>query len=153
MTDIDNKNPCFEKNTTISQHKIILSKLSKASFQAEDVNVEIIDRALTGFVHITIDPKELGIPFGMYTTTLGKTLSSLNMVNFIGETVVKANINKILPEVLKIDTIDALVNIDAYSHLSFGVKHDFRFKKVIFIFHISLLPKILTEEFKTSINY
>lgn len=158
MTNIEDKekeeSSCFEsEDVTAKQYKIILGKLSKGTFQADKIEVLKNGDDLTGFVDVTIDTKELGIPFKMYTSKFGKVLSTLHMVNFIGEMVVKTNINKITSEVLKVNSTKFLEITNASSHLNFGVKYDFTSKNIIFIFHISLLPRILTEEFKRNINY
>jgi hypothetical protein len=81
-----------------------------------------------------------------------KELFSNYMVDFIGELLIRNNINKFVKDFFTLNKEDysGLVNIER--HLHFGARLD-PDDKIIYVFHCSLLQNILTEEFKNSVLF
>jgi hypothetical protein len=102
-----------------------------------------------GDVRFYISMKDLGINFELFTQYKTEIFSDF-MANFLGELIVRENLDefsKMLTSI-KIDDYHKIVN--KYDHYQFGL--EVKMDKFVFIFHVSLIQNILTESFKRKIK-
>ena len=72
------------------------------------------------------------------------------MADFLGELLVRENINKFAEILTKVPNIDYAVVVNKYKHTRFGMR--MKGDGFIFKFHINLVQKILTEDFKRQVD-
>lgn len=122
-----------------------LRELMKAIFSAEP-SIKILEGGCDaeGDIHFEVLTDSLGIDYNNLLKYKPE-ISSDFFVNFIGEYLVRENMEAFVKvaENLK-DSYHSVVN--KYEHKKFGMK--IQRGKLIFIFHISLIQGILTEDFK-----
>jgi hypothetical protein len=98
-----------------------------------------------GDIKFEVNMKNMGISFETYIENKNEILFDFT-VNFIGELLVRENIEEFTKILTGIDKDDYSDIVNKYEHKKFGVKV-FR-NKFIFSFHVSLLQSILFEGFK-----
>ena len=111
--------------------------------------VEIIEIKNDGDIIFSILTADIGLSFGNYIKYKTEILSSF-FANFLGELLVRENIDQFTPILTNIKDEKYLSTVNGYTHTKFGIKifQD----KFIFTFHMSLLQSILTEDFKKHIE-
>ena len=76
---------------------------------------------------------------------------STYLVNFLGELLVRENINAFAPILISLDNESYGEMVNRYSHKKFGVEISKTKNAMYFTFHISLLQIILTEDVRGGI--
>ena len=107
----------------------------------------IIDQ--NGNVSFTLSLIDLGISRTLYDKHK-KELSSRFCVNFIGEFLVRENLDQFADLLTGVDINKQSEAINSRSHVTFGL--ELRANRLTFEFHSSLLQQILTEDFKIQIQ-
>jgi hypothetical protein len=116
-----------------------------ASISNSNPDVKILDGCDSeGDIHFEVLISSLGLDYSNLLKYKSE-ISSDFFVNFVGEHLVRENIEKFVKvaEDLKGDYYSI---VNKYEHKKFGMK--IVREKFIFIFHVSLIQYILTEDFK-----
>jgi len=111
--------------------------------------IQIFDRKDDGDIKFSVTTEGLGISFENYIKYKSEILTDF-FANFLGELLVRENIDRFLDILTNIDSEDYPSIVNGYEHKRFGIK--IYQDKFIFTFHISLLQSILTEDFKKNIE-
>jgi len=101
-----------------------------------------------GDVKFSVSRKSLGIPYESLLKYRSEIFSSY-IANFLGELLVRDNIEEFARILTGLDG-DKYSIVNEYEHRKFGM--EILRDEFIFIFHISLLQSILTEDFKRQIK-
>jgi len=118
-------------------------------FLTSNPHVKISPCNDSGNVFFSISLSELKIPFTTFVECQNELFCDY-VANFLGEVFIRDNIEeftKVLTDILP-DRYNNIVN--KLNHMGFGLQ--FCNNKLIFSFHVSLLQKILTEDFKKKVN-
>lgn len=99
----------------------------------------------TGDIAFTVTLESMGLSRQTFTEH-EKAFSSNFVINFFGEFLVRENISQFVGLVMGVDSKEFIQAISTKNHRTFGVK--IQGSAMTFIFHISLLSNILTEELK-----
>jgi hypothetical protein len=102
-----------------------------------------------GDVRFSVKMKDLGVSFDMFVQYKTEIFSDF-MANFIGELLVRENINQFAEILTSIDLDEYPTTVNNFEHRQFGL--EFTNNKFVFSFHVSLLQSILTENFKKKIK-
>lgn len=102
-----------------------------------------------GDLKFEVSLKSLGVSYDTLVK-YKKEFYSEFVVNFVGELLIRENINKFAKILVGLDPYDYPLVVDQYEHKKFGMAL-FKQDKVIFTFHISLIQTILTEDLKKTI--
>ena len=115
----------------------------------ESPEVTIETDESNGDVRLIVSRKELGIPFDMLLKYRKEVFSEF-FVNFIAEFLIRENINKLAQIMTNMNGRRYSATVNKYDHKRCGmeVKKD----KFIFMFHMSLIQRILMEGFKKQVR-
>ena len=130
-------------NMPLTNYRELFSKfiVSNPSIKLEEV--------VRGDVTFSVAIKDMGLSC-QDMQKLRTEIYSYLAVNFIGELLVRENINqfgKILTKINKEQYSDV---VNGYEHKKFGLK--IRRNRLYFCFHISLVQSILTEDFRREVR-
>ena len=107
-------------------------------------NIKIEDLGGDGDIVFVIGQKELGLDdedIKKYSI-----MKSNYFANFMGEFIVRKNVNKFIKLLLKMDSEEYSKTVCGFNHKNFGMFVCCKNKTFKFQFHISLLQDIFTEE-------
>jgi len=108
-----------------------------------EICIEEVDYE-NGDVKFSVLTKEIAIPFE-FLLKYEKEVYSYFIANFVGELLVRENVNKFAKVLTSINKDEYSSLVNGHNYEAFGMEV---FKnKFIFTFHISLLQSILTEDF------
>lgn len=102
-----------------------------------------------GDVRFYTNMKDLGINYELFTQYKTEIFSDF-MANFLGELIVRENLDEFSKILTSIKNDDYLKIVNKYDHYQFGL--EVKMDKFVFTFHISLIQSILTESFKRKIK-
>ena len=105
--------------------------------------------SLGGDIRFYVTTKELGVNFEILSQYKTEIFSDF-MANFIGELVIRENLDEFSKILTSIKTDDYHKLVNQFDHYQFGL--EFLRDKFIFTFHVSLIQNILTESFKRKIK-
>lgn len=161
LTDIKNKSTLDNSNmenqsSVANKYKKILSKISKGSLTIGNIEwKKDINNHLSGWVYFSVNIKDIGLSvldFNSHTNkNIVKELFSNHMIDFIGEVLIRSNIDKFLDFVFSIDEKEYLDIVSREKHVRFGAQINIYEEKLTLCFHTSILQSILTEDFKHSL--
>lgn len=145
------------RNSTEKKHKVEQSRAKNCRFRefiseiiASVPEIDIMDGCnKEGDVRFSVKMKDLGISFDMFVQYKTEIFSDF-MANFIGELLVRENINQFAHILTSIDLDEYPTTVNNFEHRQFGL--EFASNKFVFSFHVSLLQSILTENFKKKIK-
>lgn len=143
------ENPKSNKGSSANCFREILYYVSQSSFSPE---VKIIGNKKCdsyGDIRFEVSMKSLGFSYDVFLK-YKKDICSILISNFLGELVVRENINHFAKIITGISSEDYSTLVNKYDHRKFGV--DVYRDKFIFIFHVSLLQDILLEDLKRKIK-
>jgi uncharacterized protein YaaW (UPF0174 family) len=100
----------------------------------------------TGDISFSVYIDEMGFNKESYCKYEKEFFSNF-MINFFGEFLVRENVSRFVELASKIDSQDFIKAISTQIHKKFGIL--VQGNMATFTFHISLLPKILTEDLKS----
>lgn len=140
-----NKNEKKEINLNRMQNTKFRELISKIiDFNPE---VEIVDKVnQEGDVKFFIKMKDIGIDFDSFINYKNEIFSDF-IANFLGELIIRENINKFANLLTNIDVENYISTVNDYEHRQFGMEVYNR--KFAFSFHVSLLQSILVKNFFT----
>jgi hypothetical protein len=140
-TLIENCNNCQFSND---------SELFLKIFSSENLEIKNEDIGKNGDVIFSLSQKSIGLT----DENMKKypILRSKYFANFIGEFLVRKNINKFLKMLLGIDADEYGKVVCGYNHKDFGMDFCPKSKTFKFQFHISLIQNILTEDLNNIIS-
>jgi hypothetical protein len=102
-----------------------------------------------GNIKIEVSMQEMGISFETIMNYQSELFSDY-MSNFLGEMLVRENIDAFAKIIMGINPEDYNDMVNRYDHRVFGMQ--IIKNKIVFSFHISLIQKILTEDFKKGVS-
>ena len=102
-----------------------------------------------GDIKFEVPLRSLGISFDTLSK-YKKELYSDFVINFIGELVVRENINRFAKILVSLSLHDYPTLVEQFEHKKFGM--NILRESAVFTFHISLLQSILTESLKKTIT-
>jgi len=140
-------------------NKPIKSKKNEKNFRFRELvshitkkipNISISNNINTdGDIQFSVSMFDLGLSFDSFLKYKNETFSDY-IANFLGELLVRENINEFRQFLIDIDVDDYNHMISHYEHCQFGM--EILKNKFIFVFHVSLLHGLLTENFRSRIK-
>jgi hypothetical protein len=135
------------------KHKDMLGKISKSSLKISKISWQKSkENKLNGFIEITINLSDLGFDKMDSYIKFNKELFSNFMIDFMGELIIRNNMNKFVKDFLNQNKEEYSSLVSLEKHLHFGVRLEPE-DKIVYIFHCSLLQNLLTEEFKSNTSF
>jgi hypothetical protein len=143
---VDTMKDCNEESDAkMENYKDLLKYIVHSSTEIDIIK----DCDDCGDVKFSVPMPQLGISYEVFIKYQEEIISSF-FANFIGELLVRENIEKFAEIISKIDKKEFSNIVHHYEHKKFGV--EVLKGCIIFSFHISLIQSILTEDFKKQIN-
>ena len=102
----------------------------------------------TGDISFSVPRTELGLKFNDFTNWKSE-IFSVFFANFLGEFLVRENIDRFAKILTKIDLDQYNEIVNRYEHKKFGMEYSK--DHLVFSFHASLLQTILTEDIKKKV--
>jgi hypothetical protein len=132
----DQKDPRFRK---------LISKIIQS---VPDVNIfDSVNK--DGDVQFSVSMADLGLTFDLFLKYKNEIFSDF-MANFLGELLVRENINQFRQLLTSINVDEYNSMVSHFEHRQFGM--EVTRNKFIFLFHVSLLHSLLTEGFRKKIK-
>ena len=153
-TKKDNQAQIITNSITGKKYKRILSKISKGSLNlCDDIVWKKEDSKLNGWIYFSVKLEDIGLDIYDFKqknpqNNIGRELFSNYMIDFIGELLLRSNIDKFLQSVFALDENEYLYLVSLEKHKRFGAQLDIENSKITLCFHASILQTILTEDFK-----
>lgn len=144
----------MKDSSTGKRYRDILGKISKGSLNiCDDIRWKRENDKLNGWIYFSVYMKDVGLTLSDFRQkgskdSYGRELFSNYMMDFIGELLLRANMDKFLSFVFSIDENEYLYLVELEKHKRFGAELDTKNHKITLCFHVSILQTILTEDFK-----
>lgn len=149
-----------EKTDQNISYRNIISKLSKSDLNInkniewlKDIDCNTGEKTNSGWIQFSVDVINFGFTSDEIRFVYNKEIFSNFIIDFLGEFLVRTNINLFLTEVLSINEEEYLYLASKEKHKRFGAKINENYSRLTLTFHVSLLQHILTEDFKFHISY
>lgn len=107
--------------------------------------ISVISVRADGNVSFKVRIKDCGIAKADYANPV---MATKFMVNFIGEFLVRENIEKFSPILTGLDTAMYAKIVGVRTHVDFGMTTDPKLSFMTFYMHLSLVRDIMTEDFR-----
>ena len=138
------KDKCFHCRKMIEKFIQTKSNIKSVSFvKTKNENDELVK---TGDISFSVFMDEMGFDKETYLKYEKEFFSNF-MIGFLGEFLVRENISTFVEKILEVEPQDFIQTISSKIHKKFGIS--VQGNVVTFTFHVSLLPKILTEELRS----
>ena len=144
LSNIKESGKCFHCREMIL--KFLQTKPKIKSIFFVEMQTDSGEVVRTGDISFSVYIDEMGFDKESYYKYEKEFFSSF-MINFFGEFIVRENVSKFVELTSKIDSQDFIKAISTQIHKKFGIL--VQGNMATFTFHISLLPKILTEDLKS----
>lgn len=149
-----------EKTDQNFSYKKIIEKISKSDLcinkdieWLKDIDCLTGEKTNNGWIQFSINAQNFGFTNDEIRYAYNKEIFSNFVIDFLGEFLVRTNLNIFLAEVLNIEEEEYIYLAAREKHKRFGAKIDDTYSKLSMTFHVSLLQHILTEDFKFHISY
>ena len=139
-----NDNKCYHCRDMIV--KFIQTKPEIRSISFVEVETEDGELIRTGDITFSVFMDDMGFDKATYLK-YEKEFFSHFMINFFGEFMVRENVGKFVELSSSVNSQDFIQAISSQIHKKFGIS--VKGNVATFTFHISLLPRILTEDLKS----
>jgi len=141
------------QNLEVSQTQrinLILEKLSKSDYQIYDIIMQKdVNGKTDGTTVFAVDLSTLFLSMEECYTFLSKELQSAFIMNFIGELFVRANLEKFLDIIMNLSKEEYDNAFDSSkTNVNFGVFLEENSTTMQFMFHLSLVQSLITEDCK-----
>jgi len=149
-----------EKSSQNILYKNIINKISESDLiinknieWLKDIDCNTGEKTNNGWIQFSIDVSNFGFTTNEIKFVYNKEIFSNFIIDFLGEFLIRTNINEFLKEVLSIDEDEYLYLASREKHKRFGAKINENYSRLLLSFHVSFLQRILTEDFKFQISY
>lgn len=144
LPNIKESDKCFHCREMVTKFLTMKPKIKNISFV--EMETESGDIVRTGDITFSVHMSEMGFDKATYLKYEKEFFSSF-MINFFGEFLVRENISNFVELSYTVGSQDFIHAISTQIHKKFGIM--VQSNMATFTFHISLLPKILTEDLKS----
>ena len=138
------EDPKSQKKNKSGRFRVLLRLISDSNPE-----FKILEFKEDGDVIFEVPMNSLNISFDAMNEYKKEFCSTL-MINLMGELIIRENLSQMAQIIMDVNSEDYLTVVHGSNHRNFGMQI-FR-DRLVFTFHISLLQKILTEDFKRKIK-
>lgn len=150
-SEIINSDNSNSKNNKNNDYKILIQKISNSNLKINnDISLNLDEeKKYNGWISFSISFKNLGLEKKNFIDNkFIKTIYTNFMINFIGELLVRSNIEKFTSLIFSVGEEEYLDLVTKTIHKSFGASFDSVGNRIILSFHMSIFQSLLTEDFK-----